>query len=342
MLNHKKGDTTVLQAIMWLILALVILVFAVKCTTKLWLTQKDYTESFNRLFEKARTIKSGDGTEIMMDMAEKSAIIGFSSKSDKFEFIDENGNPISSFKRPAECKAGASCICLCAGKFEYSNNEGRCEGTLLCRPKENDNIAIPEILEKQKTQYRPGEWRGGFILLSGLPKEVAYSFGTNLNQNKQTVYIENYKQNIAVCFKGPCIQENQKSELERQSKIREEEDEAKQAIKDFNDFVNFYKACELIKGDCGKFKTNMPSSHILYYNHDKTTGKFGFYLIKGSIEEDFEKLNRVSDGGKEMFYGGMLFKKNKNEIENGDVFEEGYTFSFYHNDKGNVAIEFVS
>jgi hypothetical protein len=174
------------------------------------------SESFGELVENIQAMEKrveGEIESSVLIMDKETAIIGFNKTSERVVFDDERIGS-HSFERPARCAENKACLCLCRKGFELKSKiaqfelEYICDETSIsCPPLEN--IDFPSkisdkdfgVIYPEKAYPRTYEFSGGFLFvrkpLGGFP---------SFESREAAVYLERYKEGVALCFDPPCIE----------------------------------------------------------------------------------------------------------------------------------------
>ena len=145
-------------------------------------------------------------------MDKETAIIGFTKESERAVCsLPQGADRI--FERPTQCEENKSCLCLCRKGFKLESSKYICETSILCNSFEN--IDFPSKITKKNfglfypTTTSPGpypvtysgeyEFSGGFIFVR--------EFGSfpRFQTREAAVYLERYKEGVALCFDSPCF-----------------------------------------------------------------------------------------------------------------------------------------
>ncbi len=237
MIKNKKG--IVLKFLLGLIFAIVSLVTVAlifkSCVRITGLGE----QSFNQLVELIERVKVEEGAESMpLHMDRSTAVIGFTSnaqyvKNTQYSKIRDKQIPREEhyFWKPKECEENKACICLCESGWKRLStnpkdnphnvpNEYKCN-KIICKSIESINF-IDKIKSEDFGAYYGSpsnllidnlegiyKLEGGFVYLRTTDTDMGFP-GWSTSPN--TVYVENYKNIISVCFKYPCISEEMKNE----------------------------------------------------------------------------------------------------------------------------------
>jgi len=218
-MNNKKSMA--FNEFLGLVLALTLLfVFIIYPGSKLYsaYSKQQYTNSYNNLVATIENIADSelneDSTDLIME--DDTAIVIFKKNADEIK-IDYAGAFPYFLKRMNECEKEKACICLCKKTQDLEKGEKKCEG--ICKTLDGDfinwlnprQLGIGNIgeLERYKDIANIEEFKaveGGFFYSRrDFPK----------SPQAKIIYIEEYNDFISICFDKPCINDEQKSELEK-------------------------------------------------------------------------------------------------------------------------------
>lgn len=228
MLTNKKADTTALEFFVRFVFAIILVLTAISMVKSFFNLTSQAENSFYDLSKTISEIKPDELNSFPLVMDRGSVIIGFAKQADFVATKLSVVNTLSYIKRISSCEQGKACLCLCRSNYEQGQsqklsetdfaNEGNlnqynidpssksdfsvsefvCQGELLC--KSIDSIDFISAADPEKI-YRDFS---GFLVQSG-----------NFQARTNSVFIQRYKNTVAVCFKSPCITEDMKKEIDK-------------------------------------------------------------------------------------------------------------------------------
>lgn len=190
MYKNKKADITLpVETIVRLIGAFLLLVIAGWFGAKAYayFTVNKDAKTFELFVDKINKMNLPQET-FTLPLKEKSAIIGFSKNSERYEcincYVGVQNRPTIIFDKPKNeaCNDNA-CICLCNGGFEFleknlegkSTKFGKCSTKLNCKTIQGDIIdkliiKIYSGINIKVTKIGGGEeyWKNGFLFVNGV------------------------------------------------------------------------------------------------------------------------------------------------------------------------------
>lgn len=229
MIKNKKG--IVLNFLLGLIFTIVSLVTVAVIFKSCFRITGLGEQSFNQLVELIERVKIEGGAESMpLHMDRNTAVVGFTSGAEKVINRELLNQIEGFFNRPPNCETNKACICLCQSGLKtagaaYYDEESREEGfrkleykckKIKCKSFESIQF-LNQIDEDDFGSYPSGVdpliERNYYTLLNGfIHTRNGPEYLPGIPTRSTTVYVENYKNIISVCFKYPCISEEMKNE----------------------------------------------------------------------------------------------------------------------------------
>lgn len=301
MLKGKKSITISLDALIRLlgvVLVILLIILPTYDNIHAAIVRNEALKSFSYFIEQINKMPLRS-EKFILRLNDKSAIIGFSKNSDKYECFNcysgvQNPRATVIFSKPKDNACdNSACICLCFDGFQIMEENlegkpklGQCTTNLDCRKVEN-----ADIVDKTIVKFYPGlnvgftilgggaeYWKNGFLFVNG----VSGANRLKLYNEKLTELIVERRSNlIGVCNKE--IMELNRNELKFNSCIINEYDEAKklessnpeEALKKYKEFVN-------------KYKKGLEVQESLFI-----TGKT--YFVQGNYQESAEALCQLTN-----------------------------------------------
>ena len=192
MLKNKSSEinTELIVRILVMIALFVVLFIACnKIKATVFNSEKEYMESFENFVDGINEMKRPVET-FSISIEEKSALVGFSKDSTKWECYNCYGDKVI-FERPPYAEASKAYICLCR-ELGFDEENGvksvKCK-KLTCE--ESNHDLVNKIIIKDGKQ-----WNNGFLFANGIS-------GINgldkYEQNILTLYAEKQDNLIGVC-----------------------------------------------------------------------------------------------------------------------------------------------
>lgn len=270
MLNGKKSTLMLSETLVRIIVAAAVIILVViplgnKLHAAFYDSGKKYSESFENLALSIQNMGQGRETSLLK-MKDRSAFIGFSKGSEKFEcfncYVGVQNRPTIIFNRPKapEC-TDSSCICLCSGfSLESAAGNGVKSGKcseIKCRAvagniAERTPIKIYPGLDIWVTTLGGGSeyWKNGFLYARGVPQ----SNGLRLySEEDMNLIVEKRGTTIGIC-NYDILELNQKNlgidkciitDLDEAMKLEEKNPEA--AIKKYNEIIQLGKNADDVR-----------------------------------------------------------------------------------------------
>lgn len=214
MLFNKKSATLSPEALVrivgaLLIILLIILPFYNKVSAAY--SNQKYLKSFENFADKINKMSLPRET-FLLNLKEKSAIIGFSKNADRYEcyncYIGVQNRPSIIFNKPKdEACSDNACICFCSEFALVEENldgkqikSGKCSVKLTCRKIEQGDIVNKVVIKTYSGLLGVGGgeeyWKNGFLFVNGISR----ANGLRLYSNELNTFIVEKKSNlIGVC-----------------------------------------------------------------------------------------------------------------------------------------------
>jgi hypothetical protein len=171
---NKKGDTSMLEFLMRLLLALIIFVPVIFFVAKYFFVSNDSQDTLNAISDKIvelNKVPNQEMTNVPLRFGRYGSVITF-SKSSTIIFLESSGDyglvKKSSFARPVACSG--DCFCVCSDKFVAKKDDGviGCGGKLVCKSVDYYHFPSKFIVNVSNSQYsevnRVLKFEGGFFL----------------------------------------------------------------------------------------------------------------------------------------------------------------------------------
>jgi hypothetical protein len=212
--------------ILHLILGVIIFVAIIGMVSCIFRLSDQAKESFSGLvaeIDKLTAVEEGKSA-IPLRIDADTAIVGWGNNSDGVVYVIEETGGISTayhpfkMKKPQECKANSSCICLCQkvspeikswSRFmpKFGATEATCE-KLLCKSYTNF-----DFFKDRRAHEKLDEKSGGFII-SRLLVHGALANGEIDPTRLKSITIEKYKNVIDVCTEDSCLSDDDKAKID--------------------------------------------------------------------------------------------------------------------------------
>jgi len=321
----KKSQ--MLNFLFWTLVALIIFIPTLLWATKFLKIRDKPLESY---FELVQTINSldrdGEGDSLPLHMNPDYLIVGFSKNADKVQagisvsefFIDFGDRVQIEMNRFPQCEKGKSCLCLCRGGVELTNNEKFliCSENVICNQFEKiDFFENRPLFDAPIISGTPENrfWKNGFFFTNTrdnkiLQKIFAVRGAGNLNFNNPTpIYVQRYKNLVNVCYDRNCITN------EMIDKSNKEE-----VLKEFQRFKEFYLGCKY-NADCGTFSLNLPERYYIYYEdafiYDELRLINTENLNLDYLKDNFKDITVKDEEDDEVAFDATIYKDDKEKTE---------------------------
>ncbi len=301
MFNGKKSVVSNLETIVRIGAALLLIFLIV---LPLWnkahaaLTSQQYQRSFERFVDDINKMNLGKDT-FTISLKEKSAIIGFSKNSERYEcfncYIGVQNRPSVIVNKPKnEYCDNKACICLCGEAFNLLESSldgksmklGQCSSLLKCK-----TVERLDIIDKVVIKTYPGinlgiatlggggqeYWKNGFLFANGISGANGLKMHSD---NLNVLNVEKRLNLIGVC-NADMLGFN-KNTLKFDSCIITEYDEAKKL-----EASNMQEAIRVYKEFIDKYKNGREVEESLFI-----IGKF--YFNSNNYKESSEVLCRLT------------------------------------------------
>ena len=214
-------NQVMLKFFFWLIIGLLFFIPACSLTSKYFKLNVNGLSSYNKLIELVESVKDGEILSLPYYMDKKTALIGFSNDSNRFECnnCEFTLERTSVFNKPTSttCEDDSSCICLCTEGFKYG------EGTqsryqFSCEKMYCSSFQSLKFLDKVdvKSSNLRAYWECGFLYGRTIHK-IANGLLPN-NIATRTFYVQRYKNTVHVCTESPCITDKIKEQIDSKDK----------------------------------------------------------------------------------------------------------------------------
>jgi hypothetical protein len=175
---NKRGDTSMLEFLMRLLLAFIIFVPVIFFVSKYFFSSNDYQNTLDAISDKIVELKKTPNTfmdNVPLRFGKEGSVIAFSKSSERIVLVERlakagdiwaNTKPLS-FDRPAACKD--ACFCVCSEKFVDKKNDGVivCGGKLACESLEYYDFPSKfafNTTNKEGSEFSQVHFEGGFFL----------------------------------------------------------------------------------------------------------------------------------------------------------------------------------
>lgn len=230
----KKADF-MLGFLFWTLLGIIIIVPASLWASQFFKLSDKAASSYNQLGLLLQDIRDGELLSMPLYMDDKTAIIGISKISKRFEAKSQQGSATSlTYYEVTDPKCqGKTCICLCK-EIGYETKT-TLEWKITCKETSCEDFNDIEFLKirpisdfevpTDKLSKISSWWENGFIILTDSKVDsfsgdrtllASVNFGGAINiikKKTKTVYIQRYRNYVNVCYNQTCINEDTKNKI---------------------------------------------------------------------------------------------------------------------------------